>query len=51
MNALHTQAMVQTLRYTGLRIGDVAMMARDRITRDPRTAGGSFSARKNPASQ
>jgi hypothetical protein len=35
MNALHTQAMVQTLRYTGLRIGDMAVMARDRITRGP----------------
>ena len=31
---LRAKAMVLTLRYTALRLGDVAMMARDRISRD-----------------
>ncbi len=31
---LRARAMVLTLRYTALRIGDVAMLARDRISRD-----------------
>jgi hypothetical protein len=31
---LRTRAMIPTLRYTALRIGDVAMLARDRISRD-----------------
>ena len=31
---LRTLAMILTLRYTALRIGDVAMLARDRISRD-----------------
>ena len=31
---LRTRAMILTLRYTALRIGDVAMLARDRIGRD-----------------
>jgi len=31
---LRTRAMILTLRYTALRIGDVAMLARDRISRD-----------------
>src|SRR5665213_1262293 len=31
---LRARAMVLTLRYTALRIGDVSMLARDRVTRD-----------------
>jgi site-specific recombinase XerD len=31
---LRARAMVLTMRYTGLRIGDVAMLAKDRISRD-----------------
>lgn len=31
---LRARAMILTLRYTGLRIGDVSMLARDRISRD-----------------
>jgi len=31
---LRARAMILTLRYTALRIGDVAMLARDRITKD-----------------
>jgi|SRR5579862_1353238 len=31
---LRSRAMILTLRYTGLRIGDVSMLARDRIRRD-----------------
>jgi site-specific recombinase XerD len=31
---LRARAMVLTMRYTGLRIGDTAMLARDRISRD-----------------
>jgi site-specific recombinase XerD len=31
---LRARAMILTMRYTGLRIGDVAMLAKDRISRD-----------------